>query len=153
MSKIVFILAFFALCTSSALAQNYLMASVDQRYSFPSTASETPLLRLQGNKCHAGGTAAIQVCIARLLDYPTGGVSVKVYFSEDANFDFGDKLLENFLFERIESDAQGCLPLQVGLPDDINAGQYHLIVVAQTEEGVLLSRSCTVGLWISVKLH
>jgi hypothetical protein len=152
MSKITLVLAFFALCASTVLAQNNLMAAVErpagQRYS-ASPAPETPLLRLQRDSYDAGGTVAMQVCIARLLDQPSTGVSVKVYFSEDANFDFSDELLENFLFERIKPNTQDCLPLQVGLPSDIATGRYHLIVVAQTEEGVLLSRSCTAALWIS----
>jgi hypothetical protein len=149
MSKILVLFAFIALSASSVLAQDNLIAAVEGKPDRYETTASAPLLTLQSNSYDAGASVWMQLCVARLLDQPKGGVSIKVYFSENSQFDFSDTHLENFIFEKAETDAKGCLSLDVQLPADIATGRYHIIVVAQTEEGVLLSRTCSTSVWIT----
>jgi hypothetical protein len=153
MSKIFFTFVFFAFFTVTSFAQDGQIASVDHKpgkRSFVSTTAEDmQMLALQRNSYDAGASVGMQVEVSRLLDQPSGRVSIKIYFSENSQFDFSDNLLENFILEKIETDAKGYLPLYVQLPADIATGRYYLIVVGQTEEGVLLSRTCSASIWIS----
>jgi hypothetical protein len=153
MSKIFFTFVFFAFFAATSFAQDNQMASVDhksgKRSSVSTATEEIQMLTLQRNSYDAGASMWMQLCVARLLDQPKGGVSIKVYFSENSQFDFSDTQLENFILEKAETDTKGCLPLEVQLPTDIATGRYHIIVVAQTEEGVLLSRTCATTVWIA----
>jgi hypothetical protein len=53
------------------------------------------------------------------------------------------------MFEKVSTDANGNLPLTFKLPLDMETGTYHLLVVAQTEEGVLVSKTCSASVWVS----
>jgi hypothetical protein len=152
MNKQFFSLAFFAFTLQLAFAQNEVSASVEHKTTFiastPKSIPENPV-SLNRASYNAGSSVQMSVNINRLLDHPKGAFSVKVYFSSDPNFDFGDELLENFNFEELTTDSKSHLPISVTLPNDISIGQYTFLIVAQTEEGVLLSRTSTAKVLVS----
>lgn len=153
MYKILVALLLSSLFAQISFAQNNLMASAHfikgSAAPVVASVSEKPLLALRHRSHDAGSAVQMQLAVTSLLDGADADVSVKVYFSNDPIFDFKDELLENFVFEKTPTDVNGRLWLSFELPRDIETGQYHLLVVAQTEEGVLLSKTCSTTIWVS----
>lgn len=142
-----FFSAICCLISLSVTAQD--MAIVTSRQANTLNA-ETLLVSTARYAYVPGAMVQSTVSVAKLLDNPTGPVRLKVFISDDAVFDFHDYLLDVFAFEAIEKQAPS-LKLTFELPAELSEGTYHLIIMAQTEEGVLLNRTETVKIAVTNK--
>jgi Domain of unknown function (DUF4625) len=92
-------------------------------------------IQLNASTAQVGTAAKLMVDIAHLLGSDATESTVRVYLSDDKHFDFKDNMLESF---NLENATQ--FQFEVNIPTDAVTGKYHLLVVVQSEVGVLTSK-------------
>jgi hypothetical protein len=100
-------------------------------------------VQLNASTIQVGTSTNLLVDIAHLLGNDVTESTVRVYLSDDKNFDFKDNSLENFGVETASLNQ-----FEVNIPTDAIAGNYYLLVIVQSETGVLTSKSVDIPIKI-----
>jgi uncharacterized membrane protein len=101
------------------------------------TFAAQPPVAVQLNKTvmNAGSKVDLTIDVAQLLGAEVDESTVRVYLSADNKYDFNDSLLDTYNFT-----SPAAYALSLLIPADVSAGNYYLLVIAQSETGVLLSK-------------
>ncbi len=152
MNKIISILAISTIFASSIFSQD--LVSSPKVNARKSTNIENGNTKSQSDPIYARTTRSsydndavvnMDISLDALLGQSNVPTAAKVYFSIDSKFDFEDELLDTFEFEASQRQEN----ISFSLPSGLNSGSYWLILVAQTEEGVLMSKMASSKIWVT----
>ncbi len=152
MNKIISALAISTIFAGSIFSQD--LATTTKVNARKSTNIEKSNTKLQSEPLYArttrssydnGAVVNMDVSLDALLGQSSVPTSTKVYFSLDSKFDFEDEMLDTFEFEASQRQEN----ISFSLPSGLNSGNYWLILVAQTEGGVLMSKMASSKIWVT----
>ncbi|MBX2892944.1 MAG: hypothetical protein KF734_18685 [Saprospiraceae bacterium] len=88
-----------------------------------------------------GDTAHLSISLHNVFDEPAHRTELRIYLSEDATWDFNDRLLLNKTYSGFPANAKAVLEEMTLLPTPLLPGEYFLLVVLAPEGDILNAKT------------